>query len=286
MINVKKLVLLEFKDGFRLGKGDESDSTLPTLYSDTIHGALVYWAFKLEPEEAEHFARNLKCSSLIFQHSDDYLIPKPLIFDSLPLEGNLKKIKSASYAYLSKLSLDRPEESVHTEQPLSVSSVSRNTLDRNTNKSALYFVEVVRIKAGYVPCVVLEFADVHERLLRECLNILSDSGIGGDSTYGLGLFSFQITELPELFERRGKYHITLSLCVPNEEEIEKLNQGYYKIVRKRGFKKDVVKVKADLNYLTEGSVFPFPIKGRGLVKIEDYFVQTSPITVAFGGDET
>lgn len=282
---MKKLVLLEFRDGFRLGKGDESDSALPTIYSDTIHGALVYWAFKLDPEEAEHFARNLKCSSLIFQYSGDYLVPKPLVFDLFSSHKDWKKIKNAGYVYLSKLSLKKPEEVVHTEQPLSISSVPRNALDRNTNKSILYFVEVVRVKPGYVPCVVLEFADVHERLLKECLNILSDSGIGGDSTYGFGLFDFQITDLPELFERGGRYHFTLSLCIPNEKEIEKLNYGYYRIVRRRGFKKDVVQVKADLNYLVEGSIFPFPIRGRGLVKIEDYFVQTSPITVAFGGDE-
>ncbi|MEN3008993.1 type III-A CRISPR-associated RAMP protein Csm4 [Pseudothermotoga sp.] len=281
---MKKLILIEFEGGFRIGRGDESDSTLPTIHSDTIHGALVYWAFKLNPEEAENFAKSLKCSSLIFQHMNDFLIPKPLILDSLSLE-NPKRLKNANYVYLSKLSLKNPEESALMDQPVIVTNIPRNALDRNTNKSMFYFVEVAHVKPDYVPCIILEFADTYERLVVECLRILADSGIGGDSTYGFGLFNFEIADLPELFERSGKYHCTLSLSIPNVDEIEKLNEGYYRILRKRGFKKDVVQVKADLNYLSEGSTFPFPIKGRGLAKIEDYFIQTSPITVAFGGDE-
>lgn len=284
MISVKKLVLLDFKGGFRVGRGDESDSTLSTIHSDTIYGAIVYWAFKLFGDDAEPFAKNLKCSSLIFQHNGDYVVPKPLIYDSQKLK-NPKGVKSASYVYLSKLTLVDPEKSVLTEQPTAVTSLPRNALDRNTNNSMFYFIEATYIKPGFTPCIVLEFEDKYEKMLISSLKALGDSGIGGDNTYGFGIFDFKITDLPKQFNQQGKYYTTLSLCIPEEKEIEKLNTGYYKIIRKRGFKKDMAKAKVDLNYLAEGSTFTFPIQGRGVVKIEDYFIQTSPIVIAFGGDE-
>lgn len=284
MIAVRKLVLLDFKGGFRVGRGDESDSTLSTIHSDTIYGAIVYWAFKLFGEDAQLFAKNLKCSSLIFQYNNDYVVPKPLIYDSMHSEDP-KNIKSSSYAYLSKLSLVDPEKSILTEQPTTVTSIPRNALDRNTNNSMFYFIEATYIKPGFVPCIVLEFEDRYEKMLISSLKALGDSGIGGDNTYGFGLFDFKITDLPKQLNQQGKYYVTLSLCIPNEEEIERLNAGYYRVIRKRGFKKDTVKTKADLNYLIEGSTFTFPIQGRGVVKIEDYFIQTSPVVIAFGGDE-
>ena len=284
MIAVRKLVLLDFKGGFRVGRGDESDSTLSTIHSDTIYGAIVYWAFKLFGEDAQLFAKNLKCSSLIFQYNNDYVVPKPLIYDSMHSKDP-KNIKSSPYAYLSKLSLVDPEKSILTEQPTTVTSIPRNALDRNTNNSMFYFIEATYIKPGFVPCIVLEFEDRYEKMLISSLKALGDSGIGGDNTYGFGLFDFKITDLPKQLNQQGKYYVTLSLCIPNEEEIERLNAGYYRVIRKRGFKKDTVKTKADLNYLIEGSTFTFPIQGRGVVKIEDYFIQTSPVVIAFGGDE-
>lgn len=284
MIDVKKLILLDFKGGFRVGRGDESDSTLSTIHSDTIYGAIVYWAFKLFGNDAEPFAKSLKCSSLIFKQDNDYIIPKPVIYDSLSLDDP-KTIKSSAYAYLSKLSLKDPNRSVLTNSPVTINSIPRNALDRNTNGSMFYFIEAAYIKPDCLPCIILEFADSYEKMIISCLRALGDSGIGGDSTYGFGLFDFKIMDLPEQFNQPGKYYVLLSLCIPKEEEIEKLNTGYYKIIRKRGFRKDVVKAKVTLNYIAEGSTFTFPIQGRGVIKIEDYFIQTSPIVIAFGGDE-
>lgn len=281
---MKKLVLLDFKGGFRVGKGDGSDSTFSTIHSDTIYGAIIYWAFRLFGEDAQPFAESLRCSSLIFQHNNDYAVPKPMIYDSMHSKDP-KSIKSSSYAYLSKLSLVDPEKSVLTEQPTTVVSVPRNALDRNTSNSMLYFIEATYINPGFKPCIVLEFEDKYEKMLISSLKALGDNGIGGDNTYGFGLFDFEITDLPEQFNQRGKYYMTLSLCVPRKDEIEKLNTGYYRVIRKGGFRKDVAKAKVDLNYLAEGSTFTFPIQGCGVVKIEDYFIQTSPVVIAFGGDE-
>lgn len=293
MMHVKKLALLDFKGGFRVGRGDESDSTLPVIHSDTFYGAIVYWAFKLYGEQAKTFALNLKTSSMIFKYEDDYVVPKPLIFDTLQVDDP-KILKKSSYVLLSKLSLKKPQESVLKTNPTIIVSIPRNALDRNTNKSSLYFIEAVFIKEDFTPCVILEFPDEYYEMLVNCLKILGESGIGGDSTYGYGLFDFELIDPPELFKRSGKYFLTLSLCIPKEEEIEKIeeeikkekpNEAYYKIIRKSGFCKDSAKPKVVLNYLAEGSTFSFPISGRGVIKVENYFIQTSPIVIGFGGDE-
>ncbi|MEJ5230200.1 MAG: type III-A CRISPR-associated RAMP protein Csm4 [Pseudothermotoga sp.] len=281
---MKKLVLLDFKGGFRVGRGDESDSTLPTIHSDTIYGAIVYWAFKLYQQEAEAFARSLKTSSLFFKHLDNYAIPKPLIFDTLEVKDP-KSLKKADYVFLSKLSLKEPEQSVLEKQPTQLAKIARNALDRNTNAASLYFVEAVYIRPDFTPCIIVECEDKYESMLVSCLKALGDSGIGGDSTYGFGLFDFQIIDLPNEFRRKGSLYTSLSLCIPNIDEIPRLNEGYYKIITKRGYHKDYPMAKVDLHYLVEGSTFPFEIQGRGAVKIEDYFVQTSPVTIAIGGDE-
>lgn len=283
MIVVKKLVLLDFKGGFRIGRGDESDSSLSTIHSDTIYGAIVYWAFKVNSQRAESFAKTFRTSSLLFKKDNDYVVPKPLLFDAQKVKEP-KKIKKSSYVYLSKLMQNQTEEAVVAEQPIQTTKVSRNSLDRVTNSSMFYFVEVSFVKESFTPCIVVEFDNEFQDLLLSSLKLLGDSGLGGDNTYGFGLFDFHILDLPQLFNQNGKYHMTLSLSIPSYEEISKLEKGYYKILRKRGFRKDVVKPKVDLCYLAEGSTFEFPISGRGAVKIEDYFVQTSPILLRFGGD--
>ncbi|WP_101512872.1 type III-A CRISPR-associated RAMP protein Csm4 [Thermotoga sp. SG1] len=287
---------MNFRGGFRVGRGDESDSTLPTIHSDTIYGAIVYHAFK-HSDKAEDFAKNLKVSSLIFLKKSDkkerLLVPKPLSYNVLDPEdedskkGDFKKLKKANYVFLDSLkdytSIEKAMESVCEESPVEVSRIPRNTLDRVTNSSNLYFVEVAFVKESFTPVVLAEFPDEYEELFKASVRSLGDSGLGGDSTYGYGLFDADFEEAPFLSEE-GKYYLSLSLFIPSVEERRRLNEGFYKVVRRRGVKKDVMKVKKELHYIQEGSVFPFKPVGRGVLKIEDYFVQTSPLCVAFGGD--
>lgn len=267
-----------------MGRGDESASSLPTIHSDTIYGAVVYWAFKLFGQDAEAFALNFKTSSLLFKHEGDYLIPKPLLFNTLDLKEGAKAMKQSSYVYLSKLSAEDPLRCVLRESPTLTTKISRNSLDRNTNASFLYFMEVTFVNRGFEPFIVVEFPDEYERMLEASLKALGDHGIGGNATYGLGQFDVELFDLPSEFERDGKYFVTLSLSVPDESEISRLNEGYYTIVQRRGYRKDVAEPKMEVNYLSEGSTFPFPVRGRGVLKIKDYFVQTSPIVIGLGGD--
>ncbi|PLV58084.1 type III-A CRISPR-associated RAMP protein Csm4 [Thermotoga sp. KOL6] len=280
---------LKFKSGFRVGRGDETDSTLSTIHSDTIYGAIVYHAFKWS-DEAELFAKNLKVSSLLFEKDGRLLVPKPLIFNTYTYEGtdlNPKELKNVGYAFLDKLndcnSFEKAMEAICRESPIKISKIPRNTLDRITNSSNLYFIEVAFVKKEFTPVILAEFPDQYEDLFKTAVKSSGDSGIGADSTYGYGLFEADFEEYPEL-PKKGQYSLSLSLFVPTLEEREKLNDGFYKVIKRRGVKKDRMEVKREIFYVQEGSVFPFEPKGRGVLKIEDYFVQTSPICVAFGGD--
>jgi len=295
VIEVRLLVKMNFRGGFRVGRGDEADSTLSTIHSDTIYGAIVYHAFRYS-DKAEHFAKNLKVSSLLFLKKSDgkerLLVPKPLSYNTLSPKdksekGDFKKLKKANYVFLDSLgdyaSMEEAMKSVCEESPVKVTRIPRNTLDRITNSSNLYFVEVAFVEKDFTPVILAEFPDEYEELFKASIRSLGDSGLGGDSTYGYGLFEAEFEEAPSLPEE-GKYYLSLSLFVPSPEEREKLNDGFYKVIRRRGVKKDVMKVKKELYYVQEGSVFPFKPVGRGVLKIEDYFVQTSPLCVAFGGD--
>lgn len=280
---MRLLVRMKFKSGFRVGRGNESDASLPTIHSDTIYGAIVYHAFLwASVNEAEDFAKNLKVSSLLFERDNDLLVPKPMSFN---VKAKEKKVKKASYAFLKKILDGRPkEEAVCEEEPVEVASVPRNSLDRLTNSSNLYFVEISFAKEGFTPVVIAEFPDQYEDLFKTSVKSLGDSGIGADNTYGYGVFEAEFDKAPSL-PTEGKNYLCLSLFLPSPEEVQRLNEGYYKVIKRRGMKRDQMKVKKELFYIQEGSVFPFLPKGRGVLKIDDYFVQTSPICVAFNGGD-
>jgi len=290
VIGVRLLVKMSFRSGFRVGRGNETDSTLPTIHSDTIYGAVVYHAFKWS-EKAEDFARKLKVSSLLFVRGDRLLVPKPFLYNTYSLEEDdeesPKELKKASYVFLDKLanyqSIKKASGAVCKENPVEIVRIPRNSLDRITSSSNLYFVEVAFVKEGFTPAFLAEFPDEYEDLFKTAVKSLGDSGIGADSTYGYGLFNAEFENAPD-FPEEGEYYLTLSLFVPSTEERAKINEGYYRIIKRRGVKHDEMKVKKELFYVQEGSVFPFKPEGRGVLKIEDYFVQTSPLCVAFGGD--
>ncbi|KAF2961054.1 type III-A CRISPR-associated RAMP protein Csm4 [Fervidobacterium sp. 2310opik-2] len=283
---MKFLISLNFKTGFRTAPIAESDSTDEVISSDTLHGAMVYWAYRLFPEKAKDFALNLKVSNMFFKQDNEYLIPKPYIIDTMDFD-NPKPIKKSKYVKLSFLKeiikKGKVENSdvvgfVKSESILTKQLVTRNALDRITNSSLMYSMEVVRINSNYTPVILVDLTKEFETELVTILKVLGDSGIGADNTYGFGIFIPEFQKVPPEFENEtGNYYITLGYYVPNEDEYGKLNEGFYKLKRKAGVKKDKMVRKYEINFVDAGSVFTFKPQGRGVIEGSDFFIQTTPI---------
>ncbi len=286
---MKFLIALNFKSGFRTAPIAESDNTDETIPSDMLHGAMVYWAYRLFPEKAKDFAFNLKVSGMFFKQGNEYLIPKPYIIDTMDFD-NPKPIKKSKYVKLSFIkeflgkgkmgSLDE-NNFIKSEKILTKQLITRNALDRITNNSLLYSMEVVRINNGYTPVILVDLSKEFETELVTILKVLGDSGIGADNTYGFGIFIPEFQKVPPEFENEtGNYYITLGYYVPNEDEYGKLNEGFYKLKRKAGVKKDKMVRKYEINFVDVGSVFTFKPQGRGVIEGSDFFIQTTPICLA------
>lgn len=288
---MRYLVALNFKTGFRTSPPSESDMTEDTISSDTFYGAIVYWAFKIFPEKATGIANNLKISSMFFKSSKEYFVPKPLIIDTLDT-NEPKKVKKASYVSLNQLKklvgkneiiIDDSAKNLFLRKSdiLEKQLITRNALDRITNASMLYAIEIVRVKPDYKPVFLFDISEEYENEIKAIIKILGDSGLGADSTYGFGIFNPEFLEVPDVFKKDdGDWYITLGYYLPSQEEYEKLNDGYYRFKKKSGVKKDKMERKFEINFIEEGSTFPFKPMGRGIIKGKDFFVQTSPVYLA------
>lgn len=108
--------------------------------------------------------------------------------------------------------------------------------------------------------------------LCEAFRILGDTGLGGERTYGFGLFKFQGLEDPdsrwkELLHGNGTSHVFLSLYYPNDAERQDLAQALeaWDFVEKRGYVvsgRNATTVKRKrMRMIVEGSVARKPLRG-------------------------
>jgi len=277
---------MEFKTGYRTSPPNESDQSEDLISSDTIYGAVVYWFYKLFPNIADDVALNLKVSSLMFRDKNEYYIPKPLIVDTFELE-NVKKIKKATHVKLSAVENILKNKKIDERDVANVNEfivkhlMTRNALDRITNFSMPYFIEVVRVKPGVKPFIVVDLDSKYEKQLISAFRMLGDSGIGSDNTYGFGIFTPNFSDIPEkLKSEDGVLHVLLSEYLPSESEFGKVLNGYYRLKRKSGIKKERMERKHEISYIVEGSVFHFKPQGRGALKLRDFWIQTTPLCLS------
>ena len=64
--------------------------------------------------------------------------------------------------------------------------------------------------------------------------MLWDERIGGDRTYGKGLFKVDFKEI-EMNTEPGKHFVTLSLYYPPGDEVSLLKDGYHELINRSVF---------------------------------------------------
>jgi CRISPR-associated protein Csm4 len=148
----------------------------------------------------------------------------------------------------------------------------RVALDRQSQNSNIWFCAVLHFSSGAgLYGLVHIHSDQWFVILKQAFNLLGDMGIGGEKTYGMGLFTFKgfepietvVKPLPTGLSKKA----LLSAYYPNEAERNRLpdcleawdffeSKGY--IVTGR----DATTLKRKrVNFLSEGSVFTKTVTG-------------------------
>jgi len=286
---------LRFKGPTHFGEtGIDLENVSERVQSDTLFSALVNAYKELNgiektTEFIQSFIEQPKflISSLFVYKGDKYFLPRPLIDEHIDKEikksfgKDLKKIKWVDPEGFLKWQkcLDREEVErlkglqSEYEDSYSVEIRPRVSLDRATCQSNIYHSGFVYFKkdAGLYGIVVFWDNDFISQF-KNLLEILGEIGLGGEKTYGCGMFEIESFErVPDefkevLFGDSGNYTL-LSLCHPDPSELPQLKEGdaAYDIVRKRGWitsgRYAMPFKRKSLGFFVEGSVFKKKPKG-------------------------
>lgn len=129
----------------------------------------------------------------------------------------------------------------------------------DTERAGLYFL----LKAN----------DTQQTKIEACLKLLSDCGMGGERSYGLGSFKIEKDETPAEFKDlcafpenpSGKYYLT-SLCGVSAKDRERLRETSFKTVFRGGHSTDSANGnqarRKGVLMLREGAVSALPAKGE------------------------
>ncbi|WP_297467626.1 type III-A CRISPR-associated RAMP protein Csm4 [Thermococcus sp.] len=233
--------------------------------ADTIFGAIgnavatLFGANAVE-ELVEGFKRGARISSAFPFDGKTYYLPKPLSISALDVEDLLENlpegeryVKGKAMRKARYLDLRNFEKALRLEPfdvpealPFRKVDVPRVALDRVTNDSNLYFWDEIRFREGSGLYFLYSGDEgLFKNYILPALRYLSDTGIGGKSTWGFGLFDFQVGEL-EISAPESPCNLTLSNALPTKTPV------LWDLVRKGGWSSGRRRPK--VNFISEGSI--------------------------------
>ncbi len=279
-----KLYKLTFSTSVHFGNGKLETSGIKFL-ADSLFSAMCIESKKLYGtsgiERLYRYADdgNLLLSDLMPYCKDDYYLPKPMVkiekeFSASSVEK--KKYKNTSYIKASEYA--DFVTGTFTDEPNFASEYTFTKLNRSRESeidSTPYFVDTYKFCEncglyfilGYDNDDLFDFVD-------DIMYSLGYTGIGGKTTSGFGKFIAVSCDLPKDMANlignaeKSKYKITLSTCLPTDDEIDSALEGAsYSLQKRSGFVTSEnyaatnVK-KRDLYTFAAGSVFLNRFKGR------------------------
>lgn len=266
-----------------------------TVGSDTLFSALInIVSIYFGKEEADRWIEDFKVtppfllSSLFIYNQDRYFLPKPL-YDSFiesstksAVGKEIKKIKwltwedfikwCSGYSFTEKEVLELKHKLIYYETAFLYEVRPRVTLDRVTSQSSLYFVGNIKYAddAGLYGFVKFNNRAYIEKFHR-ALSLLGETGIGGEKTYGFGMFQIvefrEASEFKEISNKDFEYFTLLSLYHPSKDEFPVLKESLigYDIKRKTGYinsgRYAMPFKRKSVGFLMEGSVLRKPLVG-------------------------
>ncbi|WP_048058264.1 type III-A CRISPR-associated RAMP protein Csm4 [Pyrococcus yayanosii] len=224
--------------------------------ADTLFGAIasavaVLYDNKAVEKLVDAFKGGARISSAFPYFNDTFYLPKPLSVELVDFGkeyGEAKRIRRAKYLDVRNFEralrlepFEAPEMNVYEKV-----SIPRVVLDRVTNDSALYFWDEVRFREGAGLYFLYSGPDdVFRDYIEPAVRLLGDTGIGGKSTWGFGLFEPEFSKL-KIDAPDSEYEVTLSNALPTKKPV------LWRIFRKGGWSFERRKPK--MTFIEEGSV--------------------------------
>lgn len=282
-----KIYKLRFKTGVHFGNGLLNDS-INTVKADTLFSALYLEALNIgKNDELYKMAKDNRLfisDAMPYVKNDIFLIPKPIIeiafYNSNPvikkrvgdinflpitnlddfLKGDIDKIFDDSLKIGYFEGLTKAKVRSFNEDGIQVEALPYHVGVYNFNQDAgLYIIIAYEGK---------EVMDLIETLLKN----LSNTGIGGKRTSGLGKFDLEIRDLPSYFANKVytkkhssdivfKKYMSLSTSKPKDDELDNaLINSSYLLEKRSGFiysttYSDEFRRKKDMYVFSSGSCF-------------------------------
>lgn len=290
---------LDFQSGVHFGK-NTLDNTEYTFSADTLFSALCQEAVKENQDKLDELVKIVKSGQLLLSDAfpymgDEYFLPKPM----LPIENKKNQGDSSiKKAYKKMQYIPVSQFDTYLKGELSVEHTKKL---RKLGKKMIKVSASVRGMEETVPYRIgvyyfgqgngLYFIAGYEQetaiaLLEDLMESLMYSGLGGKRSSGLGRFEYKYAKKAEgllayLQKDNGENsYMTLSVALPQEEELESVIQGSSYLLKKRSgfvasenYAKEQVR-KKDLYVFQAGSCF----HGRFSGDIYDVSVQgTHPV---------
>jgi CRISPR-associated protein Csm4 len=288
---------LEFLGSTHFGEtGIELENVCERVSSDTLFSALlnainvVYGEGKAS-ELIEEFLKDppFLISSLFLYGGETFYLPRPLFDEHLGDElkksygKELKKtlwlsdelfFKWISGTHIQEEDIERMRKDLaNYKNSYTVEIRPRVSLDRATQNSNLYHCGYVHFKKGAGLYGLVAFKnDKYVDLFFDLLTNLGDIGIGGEKTYGSGVFKVERYErisgtFKEIFDLKSSRYVLLSLYHPAPDERMSLQSSAiaFEIIRKKGWiasgRRTLPLKRKSIGFFGEGSVFTFSPRG-------------------------
>ena len=287
---------LKFKGPTHFGEtGIDLENVSERVGSDTLFSALVnahkeVYGIKETTEFVENYSKKPQfiISSLFVYLENKIFLPRPLI--DLQIDNEIKRNYGKDLKKLKWLDLKGFENwlkgNINDEEIERMKSLQieyseaytteirpRVTLDRTTSQSNIYHSGFVYFAKNAGLYGLVAFTDgKFIKNFQTMLEILGQIGLGGEKTYGCGMFEIEMFErAPEVFKgilfEKYDTHVILSLYHPNKEEMSSLKEKAiaYDIVRKRGWittgRYALSYKRKSIGFFVEGSVFKNRLMG-------------------------
>lgn len=248
-----KAYKMQFTNGVHLGKTALEDSEY-SICADTIFSALCQEALKQSESCMNQLVAYVRAGAVLFSDAfpymgDRYYVPKPRIRIETENQGD-SKIKKA-YKKLKYIPADLLTEylngkmDVQTVQgelkELGFAYTKTSASVRGETETVPYRVGVYQFRKGNGLYLIVGYQEQEQKeLVEDLLTALRYTGIGGKRSSGLGRFELEFAEInAEILKRlqtEGKQYMTLSVSLPEEEELEHvLEKASYQLVKRSGF---------------------------------------------------
>ncbi|MBR1852839.1 MAG: type III-A CRISPR-associated RAMP protein Csm4 [Lachnospiraceae bacterium] len=249
-----KAYKLQFPVGIHIGSGSLEDSE-KTFGADTLFSALCIEANKKGKDDLETLAALVRDNGLLFSDALPYIgdqlyLPKPILHIEADRRGDSsekKAFKKLEYIPVERLSqfllgqMDAGAEYEYFKRHFGRAFFKVSASIGEEENVVPYRIGLFQFQLDAGLYIIIGYEDRDTLLLvEELLTGLSFEGIGGKRSLGLGRFVLKPFQMGDELLRRlhntGRNNMSLSVCLPTDEELESaMQEAGYLLEKRSGF---------------------------------------------------